>query len=117
MCRLVYWPGHRFNSPLRRTKVQYRHALVLPHTPEARSNAHKGSVGMRTSFKLALLSAFVLAAPLAGRADTVELKDGKLVQGKYVGGTATTSRVETSAGVQVIETAQVVALTFGGTAA
>jgi hypothetical protein len=46
-------------------------------------------------------------------ADTFELRDGTLVNGKYTGGTATTVRVETAQGVQVLETAKILAITFG----
>ena len=47
-------------------------------------------------------------------ADVLELKNGTTLNGKYkyVGGAAGTVRFETSAGVQFIETAQAVALTF-----
>ena len=48
------------------------------------------------------------------RADVLELKDGKVLNGKYAGGTAGTVRFETAAGVQVVETSQALALTFGG---
>ncbi len=51
------------------------------------------------------------------QADTLELKNGQVLNGKYVGGTAATLRFETSAGVQTIETSQALALTFSGTAA
>lgn len=47
-------------------------------------------------------------------ADVLELKNGNVVNGKYAGGTAATVRFETPAGIQVIETSQIVALTFGG---
>jgi len=50
-------------------------------------------------------------------ADVLELKNGKTLNGKYVGGTASTIRFETTAGVQVVETAQALALTFTGGAA
>src|SRR4051812_5528489 len=52
------------------------------------------------------------SAPSLVRADTVEMRDGTLVNGKYVGGTAGTLRVETPQGVKVLETSQVLALTF-----
>jgi hypothetical protein len=45
-------------------------------------------------------------------ADTVEMRDGSLIQGKYAGGTATTVRIEAADGVKVLETANVLALTF-----
>ena len=46
------------------------------------------------------------------QADILELKNGNVLNGKYAGGTAGTVRFETSAGLQVIETSQVIALTF-----
>ncbi len=54
------------------------------------------------------------------QADVLELKNGKVLNGTYVGGSAGTIRFETSQGVQVIETGQALALTFtaaGATAA
>jgi hypothetical protein len=47
-------------------------------------------------------------------ADVLELKSGKTLNGKYVGGTAGTIRFESTAGVQVIETSEAPALTFTG---
>lgn len=63
---------------------------------------------------LLIATALTLLSALSSRADVLELKDGKTLNGKYVGGTAATIRFETSAGVQVIETAQALALTFTG---
>jgi hypothetical protein len=48
------------------------------------------------------------------KADVLELKNGKVLTGSYVGGTAGTIRFQTSDGVQVIETGQALALTFAG---
>jgi len=45
-------------------------------------------------------------------ADVLELKNGSVLNGKYVGGSAGTVRFETSAGVQVVETPRIIALTF-----
>ena len=59
-------------------------------------------------------TASVFLACTFARADVLELKNGKVLTGKYVGGTAGTVRFETSAGVQVIETSQALALTFSG---
>ncbi len=58
-----------------------------------------------------------MAMSLGARADVLELKNGTILNGKYVGGTAGTVRFETSAGTQVIETAQITALTFTSTGA
>ena len=66
--------------------------------------------------RLALAAGIMLVCTLAG-ADVLELKNGKVLTGKYVGGTAGTIRFETSAGIQVIETSQALALTFSGGAA
>lgn len=65
-----------------------------------------------TSFhRLSLLVAVVLSA-LSLRADVLELKNGSVLNGKYLGGSAATVRFETSTGVQVIETTSIIALTF-----
>ena len=53
-----------------------------------------------------------LLIPWSARADILELKNGKLLTGKYVGGTAGTLRFESEAGVQVIETSTILALSF-----
>ncbi len=50
-------------------------------------------------------------------ADVLELKNGQVLTGKYAGGTAGTIRFETTAGTQVIETSQALALTFTTAAA
>ena len=49
----------------------------------------------------------VLLWAAAAGADTLELKNGTVLQGKYLGGTAETVRFETSAGMQIIEFAQI----------
>jgi hypothetical protein len=53
-----------------------------------------------------MLTAGFLGCALWAKADVLELKNGTMLNGKYVGGSAGTVRFETSAGVQVIETAQ-----------
>ena len=71
---------------------------------------------MKTKHVYAVIALLTLS--LSAHADVLELKNGKTLSGKYVGGTAGTLRFETSAGVQVIETSQALALTFtGGTTA
>lgn len=47
-------------------------------------------------------------------ADTLELKNGKVLQGKYLGGTQAVLRFEVNGDVQTFNTADVVALTFTG---
>lgn len=46
------------------------------------------------------------------QADVLELKNGSVLNGKYVGGSAATVRFETSTGIQVLETSSIIALTF-----
>jgi hypothetical protein len=60
------------------------------------------------------LFAVVLGAALAAAAaaDTLELKDGRVLQGKYLGGTQATLRFEVNGEVQAFSTNDVVALTF-----
>jgi hypothetical protein len=64
---------------------------------------------MKTSL---LLPFVVLTLVYPARADVLELKNGKTLNGKYLGGTAGTIRFETGDGVQVLETSQALALTF-----
>jgi len=54
-----------------------------------------------------VLSVLLVALGLPARADTLELKNGTVLQGKYLGGTADTVRFETSAGMQILEFSQV----------
>ncbi len=72
---------------------------------------------MKTTSYLMVTAGVLGCAIWAAEADVLELKNGKTLNGKYVGGTAGTVRFETSAGVQVIETAQAIALTFTAPAA
>ncbi len=48
----------------------------------------------------------------AAGADTLELKDGRVLRGKYLGGTQAVLRFELSGEVQTFNTADIVALTF-----
>lgn len=59
-----------------------------------------------------LLCSLVSLPTLQSSADVLELKDGKVMTGKYTGGTAGTLRFQTSEGLHVIETAKALALTF-----
>src|SRR3979490_2029600 len=59
---------------------------------------------------LALVLFFVGAAS----ADTLELKDGRVLKGKYLGGTQAVLRFEINYEVQTFNTSEIVALTFTG---
>ena len=64
-----------------------------------------------------MLTAGFLGCALQAEAGLLELKNGTTPDGKYVGGSAGSVRFETSAGVQVVETAQAIALSFTAPAA
>src|SRR5215468_9703280 len=72
----------------------------------------RGRSSMKTWTKL--FGAAVLGAALAGAAaaDTLELKDGRVLQGKYLGGTQAVLRFELNGEVQTGPTNVIVALTF-----
>src|ERR1700745_4261007 len=52
----------------------------------------------------------------AAVADTLELKDGRVLQGRYLGGTQAVIRFEIEGQVQTFSTADAVAVTFTGAA-
>src|SRR5882724_3518040 len=60
------------------------------------------------------LFAVVLGAALAGAAaaDTFDLRDGRVLQGKFLGGTQATLRFEVNGEVQAFSTNDIVAVTF-----
>src|SRR5688572_12199854 len=63
--------------------------------------------------RCALLSMAISAFTLClSRADILELKNRNILNGKYAGGTQETVRFDTTAGLQIIPTDQIVALTF-----
>lgn len=67
---------------------------------------------MRTWSKFLLAaSATILFAGFAS-ADTLELKDGRVIQGRYLGGTQAVLRFEVNGEVQTFPTNDIVALTF-----
>jgi hypothetical protein len=58
--------------------------------------------------------AVVLFFVSVAAADTLELKSGKVVQGRYLGGTAAILRFEVNGEIQTFSTNDIVALTFTG---
>jgi len=64
-----------------------------------------------------ILAAAALGLSLVGAAsaDTLELKDGRVLQGRYIGGTQAVLRFEVNGDVQTFNVTQIVALTFTGT--
>ncbi|MBL9136143.1 MAG: hypothetical protein JNK85_09760 [Verrucomicrobiales bacterium] len=61
---------------------------------------------------LKVSSLLLLSSAVPLHADVLELKNGSVINGKYVGGSTATVRFETSAGVQVLPTSDIIALTF-----
>jgi len=71
---------------------------------------------MRSLKRLFAAMAVALFFVSVAAADTLELKSGKVVQGKYLGGTQHVLRFEVNGEVQTFSTSDIVALTFTGRA-
>ncbi|HWZ96156.1 MAG TPA: hypothetical protein VN025_00170 [Candidatus Dormibacteraeota bacterium] len=67
---------------------------------------------MKTWAKFFSAALLAVALAAAASADTLELKDGRVLQGKYLGGTQAILRFELNGEVQTFSTNDVVALTF-----
>src|SRR5215469_13101674 len=76
-----------------------------------RHEGKRGFTMMNRSRALLAASAALLLAGV-GLADTLELKDGRVLQGKYLGGTQAVLRFEVNGEVQTFPTHDIVALTF-----
>jgi hypothetical protein len=67
---------------------------------------------MKTLSRALLAGGSLLLLAEIGFADTLELKDGRVLQGKYLGGTQTVLRFQVNGDVQTFPTNDIVALTF-----
>jgi hypothetical protein len=67
---------------------------------------------MKRWSRVMVTAAAVLIFAAAGFADTLELKDGRVLQGKFLGGTQAMLRFEVNGDVQTFPTNSIVALTF-----
>ena len=67
---------------------------------------------MRDFSRLMVMAGGALVFAGLGFADTLELKDGRVLQGKYLGGTQAVLRFEVNGDVQTFPTHDIVALTF-----
>ena len=67
---------------------------------------------MRNFSRLMVMVGVALVSAGLGFADTLELKDGRVLQGKYLGGTQAVLRFEVNGDVQTFPTHDIVALTF-----
>ena len=62
--------------------------------------------------RVMVAAAVALVFAALGFADTLELKDGRVLQGRYLGGTQAVLRFEVNGDVQTFPTSDIVALTF-----
>jgi hypothetical protein len=69
---------------------------------------------MKSLGRILATAALVLLLVAAAAADTLELKDGRVFQGRYLGGTQAVLRFEANGEVQTFNVTEVVALTFTG---
>lgn len=69
-------------------------------------------MAIRNWSRVVVATAAVLALTALGFADTLELKDGRVLQGRYLGGTQAVLRFEVNGDVQTFPTNDIVALTF-----
>lgn len=70
----------------------------------------------RILFRLLVLALGVMLAGAAAWADTLELRDGRVIRGKFMGGTESTVRMEIDGAVQSFPVSQVMALSFSESA-
>jgi hypothetical protein len=67
---------------------------------------------LRTWTKALAIPAFTLLLAAAASADTLELKDGRVLQGRFLGGTQAVMRFESNGEVRTFSINDIVALTF-----
>src|ERR1700719_4698411 len=72
----------------------------------------EGKMTTRNITKFLIASSAALLFAGIGFADTLELKDGRVLQGRYLGGTQAILRFEVNGAVQTFPTHDIVALTF-----
>ena len=84
---------------------------LLKRTTAAQTVENKTTKTMKTSKHLILaLGCWSLA--MAGLADVIELKNGTVLNGKYVGGTESAVQFDSGSGPQAIQTSTIISLTF-----
>src|SRR5580765_6305452 len=72
----------------------------------------RGETTLKNWRRFLITAGAVLVLAGIGFADTLELKDGRVLQGKYLGGTQAVLRFEVNGEVQTFPTHDLVALTF-----
>jgi hypothetical protein len=94
----------------------FQHAaeMVIPNSfsdPKSKQAHRRGGDLMRLKLKYGFLFALTLAASMA-RADTLQLKNGSLIKGKFLGGTETEVSIQVSSTVQKYSVSDIVSLKF-----
>jgi hypothetical protein len=69
---------------------------------------------MKSLGRILATATLVLLLVAAAAADSLELKDGRVLQGRYLGGTQAVLRFEANGEVQTFNVTEIVALTFTG---
>jgi hypothetical protein len=72
----------------------------------------RGETTLKNWWRFLITAGAALVFAGIGFADTLELKDGRVLQGKYLGGTQAVLRFEVNGDVQAFPTSDIVALTF-----
>jgi hypothetical protein len=100
-CRKVLWPSEYC------PKVQYLPPTAFSIVSNSLAGLPSDLIASMKNAVFLFLFAALSASPAMVRADTLELRNGTVLQGKYLGGTADTLRFETSAGLQIVDMGQV----------
>jgi len=67
---------------------------------------------MKRFLRFVSTAALILVFAAGVKADTLELKDGRVLQGRYLGGTQVVLRFELDGNVQTFSVNEIVAITF-----
>ncbi len=71
---------------------------------------------MKQFIRWSVLLAAVFVFTLSATADTLEMRDGRVINGRYLGGTQSQIRFEVNGKVELYSVDKILALTFGGDA-
>src|SRR5258708_12639041 len=72
----------------------------------------RGEITMKRFGRFAATAALALTFATIAAADTLELKDGRVLEGRYLGGTQAVLRFQVDGNIQTFNVNDVVALTF-----
>jgi hypothetical protein len=89
-----------------------RHGVSTSQGVAPKIKEREGNMTIKSLLRLMIAAAAVLVLGESGIADTLELKDGRVLQGRYLGGTQAILRFEVNGDIQTFPTHDIVALTF-----